>query len=251
MGCTNLKKVNWDIKTCEDFSNTSYSTRLSPFLDLSSITLFTFGNSVEIIPAYLCSGLNGLTSITLPTSIKTIGSYAFSGCSSLTEVIIPNSVNNIGWGAFYGCANMISLSIPNSVTLINGYAFNQCGCLNEIYCNIKIPLRGYYLFDDAIIPSCTLYVPVGSGNAYHNAEVWKDFNIVEYDFDAINTIITNDINIEVDGLNIVIKGVEKPKIVVYDLNGKIIYQGGQTIFPVPQHGIYIIKVNGNKNKILI
>ena len=251
MGCTNLKKVNWDIKTCEDFSNTSYSTRLSPFLDLSSITSFTFGNSVEIIPAYLCSGLNGLTSITLPTSIKTIGSYAFSGCSSLTEVIIPNSVNNIGWGAFYGCANMISLSIPNSVTLINAYAFEQCGCLNEIYCNIKIPLRGYYLFDDAIIPSCTLYVPVGSGNAYHNAEVWKDFNIVEYDFDAINTIITNDINIEVDGLNIVIKGVEKPKIVVYDLNGKIIYQGSQTIFPVPQHGIYIIKVNGNKNKILI
>jgi len=252
MGCTNLKKVNWDIKTCEDFSyTTSYSTRLSPFLDLSSITSFTFGNSVERIPANLCCGLTGLTTISLPSSIKTIGNYAFSGCSSLTEVIIPNSVNNIGWGAFYGCANMISLSIPNSVTLINAYAFEQCGCLNEIYCNIKIPLRGYYLFDDAIIPSCTLYVPVGSGNAYHNAEVWKDFNIVEYDFDAINTIITNDINIEVDGLNIVIKGVEKPKIVVYDLNGKIIYQGGQTIFPVPQHGIYIIKVNGNKNKILI
>ena len=159
-GCTSLASVMWNAKACKNFTynNTpfynggSYESR---FDIRSQITSFTFGDTVEKIPSYLCSrmtnltsvkignsvdsigewafsGCSGLTSVTIPNSVTSIGDYAFSGCTGLTSVTIPNSVTSIGVSAFYGCSSLTSVTIPNSVTSIGDDAFRNCSGLASI-----------------------------------------------------------------------------------------------------------------------
>ena len=74
-GCSQLSTVIWNSISCPDLSQPI-------FTDASSnITSFSFGNSVEHIPANLCNGLSGLASITIPKSVKSIGDLAFNGCN--------------------------------------------------------------------------------------------------------------------------------------------------------------------------
>ena len=125
--CSSLTSVVWNAKKCADFS---YS---SPFYDLSSqITSFTFGESVEHIPAYLCYRMNNLTSITIPNSVTSIGDGAFAYCEGLTSITIPNSVTSIGESAFAYCEGLTSITIPNSVTSIGSDAFYYCTGLTSI-----------------------------------------------------------------------------------------------------------------------
>ena len=266
-GCTGLNSVI--------IPNSVIDIGNSTFYDCSGLTSVSFGNSLTKISEYSFSGCTKLTSVTIPSSVTSIDNNAFRSCTSLIKVKIPNSVTSIGSCAFSNCTSLTTVNIPSSVTLINNGAFECCsgltsvtipnsvtqideeafsGCtgLKYIYCNIIEPLNiSSNVFENVNKPSCTLYVPIGSGEAYHNANVWKDFNIVEYDFSGIDTIINDDVMIGVDGLNIVVKGVANPKTTIYDLNGRTIYQGSQAIITIPQHGIYIIDVNGKKSKILI
>ncbi len=103
--CTGLTSVVWNAKKC------GWNRRSdSPFYSIKdTITSFTFGNEVDSIPAYLCTGMCKLTAITIPNSVTSIGSYAFYGCTGLTSITIPNSVTSIGDGAFSRCTGLTSI----------------------------------------------------------------------------------------------------------------------------------------------
>ena len=104
-GCSNITSVVWNAKSCNSWNFGS------------QVTSFTFGDSVEIIPANLCTSMNKLTSVTIPNSVTSIGGSAFSGCTGLTSVEIPNSVTSIGGWAFEGCSGLTSVTInSDSVT---------------------------------------------------------------------------------------------------------------------------------------
>ena len=130
-GCSDITSVVWNAKNCSDFQY---------FLDIwhscEQITSFTFGDEVEHIPAYLCSGMTKLTSITIPNSVTSIGDDAFYECSSLTSVTIGNNVTDIGYHAFYGCTDLINVTIGNSVTYIYG-AFEGCSNITSVVWNAK------------------------------------------------------------------------------------------------------------------
>ena len=197
-GCTSLTSVVWDAKNCNDFAlNNKESYPTSPFYNLrSKITLFSFGEDVEHIPAYLCYGMDKLTTIDIPNNVTTIGDYAFSSCSGMNSVTIGKDVNNIGEGAFYGChsiakthindiaswcnikfddysANPISYShnfyindqnikdlvIPNTVDSIHNYAFYGCNALTSITINNSVTDIGYSAFY-----SCSSLSSVAIGN---------------------------------------------------------------------------------------
>lgn len=68
----------------------------------NSVTSFTIGNSVEVIPTYLCQYMSKLTSVAIPNSVKTIMDGAFYECDGLTSFTIPESVTEIQGYIFYG-----------------------------------------------------------------------------------------------------------------------------------------------------
>ena len=142
-----LTSVVWNAKNCADFSSASEA----PFSDSrSQITSFTFGESVQHIPAYLCYGMSKLTSVTIPNSVTSIGDDAFYGCLGLTSpvynahcfvympssyegvYVIPEGIKQIEGYAFYNCSGLTSVTIPNSVTLIEYSAFEGCSGLTSI-----------------------------------------------------------------------------------------------------------------------
>ena len=136
-GCSSLTSVIWNAKKCNDFSsfNTSfyyYKSGSSYNFDLrKQITSFMFGDNVESIPAFLCSGMSNMPSITIPNSVTTIGNYAFYDCSKITSDLNLNSVTTIGNSAFYGCSSLTSVTIGNSVTTIGNSAFYGCSSLTS------------------------------------------------------------------------------------------------------------------------
>ena len=188
-GCSSLTSVIWNAKNCSDCLSYAYA----PFYNSSSITSFTFGENVEIIPAYLCSGITSLSTITIPTNITNIGQEAFSLCSSLTSIFWNakncTSPSSYAESPFYGissqitsfsigenikiipaylCCGMKSLpaiTIPNSITNIGHCAFADCSSLKSIIIPDNVTAMGANVFGDCVglhhiewnVKSCTVY----------------------------------------------------------------------------------------------
>ena len=211
-GCNSLTSVTWNAKACSDF----YNERNTPFyyyttnddnkylkFDIrSQITSFTFGDSVQHIPAYLCEQMTNLTSVTIGNSVTSIGNEAFWGCIGLTSVTIGNSVTSIGSYAFSRCRSLTSVTIPNSVTSIGSCAFSSCknvetvvfgssvetigeeaffGCQSiyemTIYAT-KVPTIQENTFA-GVGTGATLRVPEGCAKKYKAHPYWGVFNIEE------------------------------------------------------------------------
>ena len=152
-GCSGLTSVVWNAKSVNDFTSTDnlfyyHADGLTEDDIRQQITSFTFGNEVEVIPAFLFYGMKGLTTITVPNSVTKIGRYAFCRCSNLTSVTIGNSVTSIGGFAFSGCSSLTSITIPNSVTSIENYAFNKCSGLTSVTIGSGLPSIGWEAFLD-------------------------------------------------------------------------------------------------------
>ena len=182
INCKNLERVtlrnNWYIP-----SNT-----FSGCINLKEITINQFGLNGIIIQDLAFRGCKKLTTINTNSEIVFIGwrtfedcylldhlllsinSYTgdeiyattFYNCTTLSSIIIPSSVRNIGEGAYYNCTNLMT---------IYSYAVTP----PEVFVNSKTNIDSFY----NVPRSATVYVPQGSGNAYRNADVWRDFNIVE------------------------------------------------------------------------
>lgn len=115
------------------------------------------------------------TSVIIPNGITSIGDWAFSRCIGLTSIDIPSSVTSIGKSAFSGCTGLTSIEIPSSVTSIGSGAFSGCN-LESMHIQSKTPpqtsIEGSFQLR---IDYITLYVPVGSADAYKAATPWKYF----------------------------------------------------------------------------
>ena len=194
-------------RNCSELTNITIpnsvtSIELSAFWGCTGLTSVTIPNSVTSIGISAFSGCTGLTSVTIPNSVPSIGNYTFYECSGLTSIEIPNSVTSIGWNAFSFCSGLTSVTIPNSVTSIGSEAFRFCtgltsvtipnsvtkieegtfkGCTNlyRIYCYAITPPTLYESVFENVPRSATVYVPQGSGDAYRNADGWREFNIEE------------------------------------------------------------------------
>ena len=193
------KSIVWKPKTCSIGSDDS-----APFYSTSSqVTSFVFGDSVQVIPAYLCENMNLLDTIVLPSTLTTIGAYSFKNCSALKGIQLPEGAIYMGDGAFMCCTSLKSFAfpegkkslpvsvlegctaleevfIPSSVTTINQDAFYGCSALRAIH-NLAftpqtITERAVYNVNKQ---TCILYVPMDYIDLYRAKAVWCDFlNII-------------------------------------------------------------------------
>ena len=218
-----------------------------------SLTSLTIPNSVTTIGYYAFELCFSLTSLTIPNSVTTIGSSAFAGCFSLTSVTIGNSVTTIGHGAFYGCSSLTSVTIGNSVTEIGYYAFSGCSSLTSVTIPNSVTTIGYYAFSgcknvkqitsEAVTPpicsagsfervnrnECKLIVPKNSIEAYKNADVWRNFFLIE----GTTTGIINNIYNKIENVD------------VYTIDGvKCLSKANVNEINALPKGVYI--VNGKK-----
>lgn len=111
-----------------------------------------------------------------------IGDYAFRGCTGLTSVEIPNSVTEIRGSAFEGCTGLTSITIPSKVTsLITlgsfSSVFADCTALKEVHVKNSTPPK---ILNDTFSTYAyvTLYVPVGSKEAYQDHSIWGKFGTI-------------------------------------------------------------------------
>ncbi len=241
--------VNCSGLTLITIPNSVISIDTGAFQYCSGLTSVIIPNSVTEIGGATFAVCSNLTSVTIGTSVTSIGGWAFGGCSGLTRVnicdigkwcnisfnditsnplfyahhlyfngeeitdlVIPSSVTEIKEYAFSGCSGLTSLTIPNSVTSIGDGAFAWCSGLTEIrskIVNVGDVSMGTNVFSNVPKSSCTLKVPVGTSNAYRNANQWNDFsNIKEVlfssgtvgDLNRDNSVDGTDINIMVGQL---------------------------------------------------
>lgn len=118
--------------------------------------------------------LSSITSAIIPDGTTEIPQDMFYKCFNLNSATIPEGVKTIQSGNF-GYSALESITIPSTVNQIIGDAFSHMSELKEVHCKAVTPPS---IFNSPFYNSqsnCVLYVPVGSLNAYKQADVWKIF----------------------------------------------------------------------------
>ena len=175
-GCTGLTSV----KIPNNVTEISWNT----FSGCTGLTSVEIPNNVTKIGGNAFSGCTGLTSVKMPNNVTEIGRDAFRGCTGLTSVEIPNNVTKIGRDAFRGCTGLTSITIPSKVTSLVtkdgsdvSSVFADCTALKEVHVKNSTPPR---ILNDTFSTYAyvTLYVPIGSKEAYQNSLIWKNFGTI-------------------------------------------------------------------------
>lgn len=209
--------------------------------------------SIEDKAFYFCESL---TSVTIPNSVTSIEQEAFSGCRSLTSVTIGNSVTSIGDQAFDFCSSLTSVTIPNSVTSIGELAFSYCDILKTIYMQCEVPIECEPRFSYSVLKESVLYIPTGTKTKYEKVDPWRNFwNIEEMEFSGIDGIEADEYGAPLISVNngiLTINGIgSHESVTVYDMQGRIFYNGTSHTIDKLTPGLYIIKAGSRTIKISI
>jgi len=242
-GCWGLTSITipTSIKTISD----------STFMYCYKLTSVNIPNSVTKIENNAFYDCQNLTSIDIPESVTTIGEFAFFNCKGLTSVKIPDGIKSIKPATFSGCTNLATVVIPSSVSSIVWYAFSGCTSLTSLTNLNPIP----FFIDTDVFEwmdqsACTLYVPVGSCSAYKNADVWKEFNVVEIG-SAIEPVEIESFKIFPNPTTGKVYIETESNIKVFNLQGELLKEtsGNQVDLSDYPQGVYLLQVNGRWSKV--
>jgi len=158
-----------------------------------------------------------------------VGFSPFYNNTSLRTVKISDTETTIYDKEFYGCNNLKNVSFGKGLESIGANAFIGCGNVKQITSEaVTPPDCSRYAFDGVNRNECKLFVPKNSIDAYKNADVWRNFFLIEGTTTGIiNNIYNKTENVDVytiDG----IKRLSKANINeinalpkgIYIINGK-------------------------------
>jgi len=172
-GCDSLNSVVWNAKDCHldiwafyypTIQEAKNNVSSAPFYAVRhSIKSFVFGDSVRVIPRFLCYEMDSITSINIPANVDSIERCAFDYCNSVTSIswnsrhcnsqisyvyspfyTIRSGVNTFTFGdsvrtipayLCHGMSSITQLHIPSLVSYIGPYAFRYLNQLDTIWVN--------------------------------------------------------------------------------------------------------------------
>ena len=162
------------------------------FNNCRSLTNLDLPSSLTFIEESAFNNCRSLTNLNLPSSLTFIGVSAFSDCKGLTSLTLSPNIIVVGQEAFGHCSNLSTLTIPQGLTSIarlNQYHIFSGSRLESVYVAWQTPVPAGFFFDDFDISKCTLYVPLGTKQAYSGTEVWREFGeIKEYDVSGVGKV---------------------------------------------------------------
>lgn len=198
---------------CRDLKNMTLPSGVTSigghaFKCCSSLTSVTLPSSLTSI-GYEAFEMCGFKTLILPSSLTEIGQGAFANCIRLKSLTLSPSLTSIGIRAFNGCANLRTLTIPSGLTSIDSlkkydFEFQKsepifvAPSMESVYVGWQIPIPAGDFFKGCDISKCTLYVPLGTKQAYAETEVWRDYGeIKEYDVSGVDKVDNNSETMEV------------------------------------------------------
>lgn len=148
----------------------------APFYNSNSqVTSFTFGDSVQVIPAYLCKYMK-IETIAIPATVTGVGQSAFMYCTNLKHFEFPQGIKTVATSVLEGCTALEEVVIPSSVTTINQDAFYNCSALQAIHNYAYTPQTiTERTVNNVNKQTCILYVPIDYIDLYQAKAVWCDF----------------------------------------------------------------------------
>ena len=163
---------------------------------LADVTLPSTITSIGMQSFYNCASLR---EIKLPEGLATIGSSAFA-YTALDKVSMPSTVRTINGHAFANCDNLSTFTVNEGVTAISDYSSIWEGCDNLLVLYLPSTITslhyntiGYTSIKEvhlkATVPptvgsynvgksGATLYVPVGTVEAYKAASHWGGWDAI-------------------------------------------------------------------------
>ena len=145
------------------------------------------GNCNALIETATNTLLKGCKNTVIPDDIAIIGLNAFLSINELNTITIPNSVERLETSAFAGCNSLTTITLPSNISYIGIGALNCCG-LTSIISKSPTPPTAYnshweYGYENSFMGvnrGIPIYIPVGTIDAYQNAEGWNYFtNFIE------------------------------------------------------------------------
>lgn len=235
------------------------SIDIATFRNCSGLKDVTIPNLVTSIGGSAFEGCSGLTSMTIPNSVTSIGDNAFYGCSNIKSLVINDGEENLKLGfnipSAYGTLEGLFSSCPLEYVYIGRALDYESGrhpfykdnyrkpiteiafgkyiteipdYMREFYkletltlYNLTPPNASSYYFNGNQYENVNVYVPIGSLEAYQQADVWKDFLCLqEKDLTGIETVVTDGNNTDNVIYDMQGRRLDAPKAGLNIINGK-------------------------------
>jgi hypothetical protein len=164
-----------------------------PFTWAGALTDLTYGPQVSWLHKYECWRADNLQRVTFLTDkVKELPESAFGECTNLSSIQLPSKLERIERTGIFGSQKLKTITLPATVRYVGGQGLDNPN-LEAIYASPTTPPateENYsYFGGENVLSNCKLYVPKGSGEAYKNAPIWKDFlNIIEDETLGISTL---------------------------------------------------------------
>mgnify|MGYP000786898864 CR=1 FL=1 len=208
-----------------------------------------------------------LSDVDLPEKLESVGEGAFEMCP-LETVTLPEGTKTVGSNAFANEA-LTKVMLPSTIEGLGKLCF-ESQSLAAVYCRAIVPPA---LVDEASpftggkdVIAATLYVPVGSAEAYRTAPGFSNFSdYVEYSdgefneaygLGGVDSAVADNGGAEItaDGEGICIRAAAGTTYTVCGADGRVVASGitsaGETRVAVLP-GLYVVKVGDTVSKLAL
>ena len=227
------------------------------FANCTELTAVEFEEGRTEIPQETLYRCYKLSDLTLPQSLETIGAASLGDCFLLEEIVVPDKVTLIDRWAFSmlngpkGYSQLTKVVLGKSVKYIGEQCFAGTSFLEEVYSLNPTPPEMFDGFVPITFSDATLFVPGEALQAYKNAAPWMSFYNIQSLTDGVEEIGTDGSANEVKVENGRIVVESDAMVEVYTTSGQLVYSGRGCSLDVPDHGMYIVRVNGNSTKLML